>query len=83
MWSPGQHTVTATVLVLDEQVRPVEGEVVEATRIGPKVDGLRVSDTTAVDGCAAFTIDKARRGTYYCSISDIFRDGYVCCLYCC
>ncbi len=43
----------------------------------PKVDGLQVSGTTASDGYATFTIDKARRGTYYFSISDVSLDGYV------
>jgi hypothetical protein len=77
LWSPSRHTVTASVLVLDEQDQPVEGAVVDATWMGPKVDGLQVSDTTASNGYATFTIDKAKRGTYYFSISDVSLDGYV------
>lgn len=72
-----RHSVTARVLVLDEQDQPVEGAVVDATWMYPKVDGLQVSGTTASDGYATFTIDKARRGTYYFSISDVSLDGYV------
>jgi len=77
LWSPSRHTVTARVLVLDEQDQPVEGADVDATWMGPKVDGLQVSDTTAGNGYATFTVDKARRGTYYFSISEVSLDGYV------
>jgi len=77
LWSPSRHTVTATVLVLDEQDQPIEGAVVDATWIYPKDDILQVSGTTTSDGYANFTIDKARRGTYYFSISDVSLDGYV------
>jgi hypothetical protein len=49
---------------------------VDATWIGPKIDSLQVSSTTGSDGIAAFTIDKAFRGTYYFIISDVSLDGY-------
>ena len=42
----------------------------------PKDNSLQVSGTTAGDGMVTFTIDKARRGTYYFSISDVSLDGY-------
>ncbi|MEJ2354139.1 MAG: hypothetical protein P8Y03_30560 [Anaerolineales bacterium] len=77
LFSNSRHSVTARVLVLDEQDQPVEGAVVDATWIYPKVDGLQVSGTTASNGLVTFTIDKARWGTYYFSISDVSLDGYA------
>jgi hypothetical protein len=77
LWSPSKHTVTARVLVLDELNQPVEGAVVDATWLYPKDASLQVSGATTSDGFATFTIDKARRGTYYFSISDVSLDGYV------
>ena len=76
LFASGKHAVTARALVLDEQNQPVQGAVVDATWIGPKIDGLQVSGTTTSDGIATFTIDKAFRGTYYFSISDVSLDGY-------
>ena len=77
LFSNSRRSVTVKVLVLDEQDQPVEGAVVEATWMYPKVDGLQVSGTKASNGYATFTVDKARRGTYYFSISDVSLDGYV------
>ncbi len=77
LWSPSKHTVAARALVLDEQNRPVEGAVVDVTWLAPKDNSFQVSDTTTNNGYATFTIDKARRGTYYFSISNVSLDGYV------
>lgn len=77
LFSSSKHVVTARVLVLDEQDQPVEGAVIDATWIYPKVDGLLTSGTTASNGYVTFTIDKARRGTYYFSINDVSLDGYA------
>ncbi|MGD2048012.1 MAG: Ig-like domain-containing protein [Chloroflexota bacterium] len=72
-----RRSVTARVLVLNDQDQPIEGAVVDATWTYPKVDSLQVSGATASDGYATFKIDKARRGTYYFSINDVTLDGYV------
>jgi hypothetical protein len=77
LFSNSRHSVTARVLVLDEQDQPAEGAVVDATWILPKDKFLQVSGTTSSNGYATFTIDKARRGTYYFSIDDVSLDGYV------
>lgn len=72
-----RHSVTARVLVLNDQDQPVEGAVVDATWTYPKVDSLKVSGATTSDGYVTFRIDKARRGTYYLYINDVTADGYV------
>lgn len=72
-----RHSVTARVLVLNDQDQPVEGAVVDATWTYPKVDSLKVSGATAGDGYITFRIDKARRGAYYLYINDVTADGYV------
>jgi hypothetical protein len=77
LFSNKRHTVTARVLVLDEQDQPVAGASVDATWIYPKVDGLQMSGTTGSNGYVTFTIDKARRGTFYFSIIDVSLDGYA------
>jgi len=71
-----RRSVTARVLVLDNQDQPVKGALVEATWSYPKVDSLPVSAETASDGFASFRVDKARRGTYYLYINNISLDGY-------
>jgi hypothetical protein len=76
LWSPGKHTVAARVLVVDEQDQPVEDAVVDATWLGPKNYSLQVSGTTAGNGFVTFTIERAKRGTYYFSISDVSLEGY-------
>ena len=73
----GRQSVTAKVLVLDDQDRPVEGAIVDATWTYPKGESRPVSDATASDGYATFKIDKARRGLYYLSINDVTLEGYV------
>ena len=72
-----RRSVTGSALVLDDQDQPVEGAIVNASWTYPKVDSLQVSGTTGTDGFVTFTIDKARRGVYYLSISDVLLDGYV------
>jgi hypothetical protein len=72
-----RRSVTARVLVLDDQDQPVEGALVDATWTYPKDENLQVSGATASDGYATFRVDKARRGTYYLSIKDVTLDGYV------
>jgi hypothetical protein len=77
LFSSSKHVVTARVLVVDEQDQPIEGAVVDAVWIYPKDNGLQVSGTTASNGYVTFTIDKARRGTYYFGISGVSLDGYT------
>ncbi|MHC4643842.1 MAG: hypothetical protein ACYS32_19550 [Planctomycetota bacterium] len=72
-----RHSVTARVLVLDDQDQPVEGAVVDATWTYPNGDSLKVSGATASDGYTTFRIDKARRGVYYLYINEVTADGYV------
>lgn len=72
-----RRSVTARVLVLDDQDQPVEGALVQAAWSYPKVNNLQVSGTTASDGYATFKIDKARRGNYYLNINDVSLEGYV------
>jgi hypothetical protein len=77
LFSSRRHAVTAKALVMNEQDQPVEGVIVDAIWMGPKVDGLQVSGTTASNGYVTFSIDKAQRGTYSFSIDDISLDGYA------
>jgi hypothetical protein len=72
-----RRSVTAKVLILDDQDQPVEGAVVDATWTYPKVDGLQVSGATDIDGYVTFKIDKARRGAYYLNIDNVSLEGYV------
>ena len=72
-----RHSVTAKVLVLDDQDQPVNGALVEATWYYPNGDSLLVSTETASDSFATFRVDKARRGNYYLSINNVFLDGYL------
>jgi hypothetical protein len=72
-----RHSVTARVLVLDDQDQPVEGVLVEATWTYPNYDTSSVSAETASDGFATFRVDQARRGNYYIYINNVFLEGYV------
>jgi hypothetical protein len=72
-----RHSVTAKVLVLDDQDQPVKDALVEATWYYPNGDSLLVSAETAGDGFATFKVDKARRGNYYLYINNVSLDGYV------
>ena len=72
-----RHSVTAKVLVLDDQVQPAKDALVEATWYYPNGDNLLVSAETASDGFAIFRVDKARRGNYYLYINSVSLDGYV------
>ena len=72
-----RHSLTAKVLVLDDQDQPVKGALVEATWYYPNGDRLLVSAETASDGFATFSVDKARRGNYYLYINNVSLDGYV------
>ena len=72
-----RRSVTARVLVLDDQDQPVEGALVEATWTYPNGDHLNVSVETASDGFATFRISKAKRGNYWFSINNVSLDGYV------
>lgn len=71
-----RHSVTARVLVLDDQDQPVEGALVEATWTFPNFDSSLVSIETASDGFSTFKVDKARRGDYYLYINNVSLDGY-------
>jgi len=72
-----RHSVTARVLVLDDQDQPVKDALVEATWYYPNGDSLLVSAETASDGFATFRVDKARRGNYYLYINNVSLDSYV------
>jgi len=72
-----RHSVTARVLVLDDQDQPVQGAIVEAAWYYPNSDSSLVSAETASDGFATFRVDKARRGNYYLYINNVPLDGYV------
>lgn len=72
-----RRSVTARVLVLDDQDQPVESALVQAAWSYPKVNNLQVSGTTASDGYAIFKIEKARRGNYYLNITDVSLEGFV------
>jgi len=72
-----RHSVTARVLVLDDQDQPVQGAIVEAAWYYPNSDSSLVSAETASDGFATFRVDKARRGNYYLYINNVSLDGYV------
>jgi hypothetical protein len=71
-----RRSVTARVLVVDDQDQPVEGALVEAAWYYPRVDGLEVTAVTEGDGYATFTVDKARRGNYYLYINNVSLDGF-------
>jgi len=72
-----RHSVTAKVLVLDDQDQPGKDALVEASWYYPNGDSLLVSAETASDGFATFSVAKARRGNYYLYIDHVSLDGYV------
>ena len=77
-----RRSVTATVLVVDDQDQPVEGAGVSGFWVYPLNKNnnttLFFSGTTDADGKAAFKIgDKARPGEYRISIENVTKTGYV------
>lgn len=75
-----RRSVTANVLVVDEQDQPVEGAVVSAWWVYPKNNNnntnLFAEATTAGDGYAIFRIDKAPRGDYRINILNVTKEGH-------
>jgi hypothetical protein len=75
-----RKSVTARVLVLDEQDQPVEGAVVSAWWVYPKNNNnntnLFAEAATAGDGYAIFRIDKAPRGDYRINILNVTKEGH-------
>ena len=71
-----RRSVTARVLVLDEQDQPVEGAVIYTEFTGSKSGPVYPSGTTDVDGTATFTIHKAHRGDYRITITNVVKEGY-------
>ena len=76
-----RRSVTARVLVLDEQDQPVEGAVVGVFWVYPlnknNNTNLFTDATTAGDGYATFKIgDKARPGDYRITIEYVTKEGY-------
>jgi hypothetical protein len=78
--SYNRRSVTARVLVLDEQDQPVEGAVVSAWWVYPinknNNTNLFTDATTAVDGYAIFRIGKAPRGDYRINVLNVTKEGY-------
>lgn len=77
-----RRTVTATVLVLDDEDQPVEGAGVSGFWVYPVNKNnnttLFFGGTTGVDGKVTFEIgDKARPGTYRINIESVSKEGYV------
>lgn len=70
------RTLTARVLVLDNEDQPAEGAQVDASWTTPEVTNQPVSAITEGDGYATFIVEKARRGSYYLYINDLSKDGY-------
>jgi hypothetical protein len=75
-----RRSVTAKVLVLDEQDQPVEGAAVLAWWVYPKNNNnntnMYVNGTTDGDGYATFRINKAPRGDYRITVNNVSIDGY-------
>jgi hypothetical protein len=77
-----RRTVTATVLVVDDEDQPVEGAGVSGFWVYPVNKNnnttLFFSGTTDADGIVTFKIgDKARPGTYRINIESVSKEGYV------
>ena len=77
-----RRSVTADVIVVDEQGDPVEGAGVSGFWVYPvnknNNSTLFFSGTTGADGKAAFEIgDKARPGDYRITIENVTKEGYV------
>jgi hypothetical protein len=75
-----RRSVTANILVLDEQDQPVEGAVVGVFWVYPlnrnNNTSMFTDATTASDGYAAFRIDKARPGDYRITITYVTKEGF-------
>ena len=78
--SDTRKSVTARVLVLDEQDDPVEGANVLVWWVYPvnknNNTNMYTTGTTAGDGYATFRIDKASRGDYRISIENVTKEGF-------
>ncbi len=77
-----RRTVTATVLVVDDENQPVEGAGISGFWVYPVNKNnnttLFFSGTTGADGKVTFKIgDKARPGTYRINIESVSKEGYV------
>jgi hypothetical protein len=77
-----RRTVTATVLVVDDEDQPVEGAGISGFWVYPVNKNnnttLFFSGTTDADGKVTFKIgDKARPGTYRINIESVTKEGYV------
>jgi hypothetical protein len=71
-----RRSVTARILVLDEDDQPVEGAVVSGEFTGSKSGPVYPSGTTDANGTVVFTIDKAHRGVYRITITRVVKEGY-------
>jgi hypothetical protein len=75
-----RRSVTARVLILDEQDQPVEGAHVYSWWVYPKNrnsnTNMYMDTSTTSDGYATFKIDKAVRGDYRITIDNVTKDGY-------
>jgi hypothetical protein len=76
-----RQSVTANVLILDEQDQPVEDAVVGVFWVYPlnrnNNTNMFVDGTTEGDGYATFKIgDKARHGDYRITITNVSKDGF-------
>jgi hypothetical protein len=75
-----RRSVTANVLVVDEQDQPVEGAVVGGYWVYPinknNNTTLFINGITTGDGYATFRIDKARPGDYRITITHVTKEGY-------
>jgi hypothetical protein len=77
-----RRTVTATVLVVDDEDQPVEGANISGFWVYPVNKNnnttLFFGGTTGADGKVTFKIgDKARPGTYRITIESVSKEGYV------
>jgi hypothetical protein len=77
-----RRTVTATVLVVDDEDQPVEGANISGFWVYPLNKNnnttLFFGGTTGADGKVTFKIgDKARPGTYRITIESVSKEGYV------
>jgi hypothetical protein len=75
-----RRSVTARVLILDEQDQPVEGAHVYVWWVYPKNrnnnTNMYMNATTTGDGYATFKINKAVSGNYRITIDNVTKDGY-------
>ena len=75
-----RRSVTANVLILDEQDQPVEGADVYVWWVYPKNKNnntnMYMDAITTSDGYATLKIDKAVSGDYRININNVTKDGY-------